>query len=95
MEYIKSSGWCWPTIIYIVSSSIGSILVITNQQNYLRQMKITSDKEKYLYLLKNVIQQVFWTFVLYMLCSRRKHNIAWVVLFAPFIISILLLFFWK
>jgi cell division protein FtsW (lipid II flippase) len=86
MKKTKCSGWCWPTIIYIALSLLGLMLVITNQQHYLREMKITSDEEKYKYLFKNVIQQLFWTFVLFMLCSRCKHNIAWFILFAPFII---------
>jgi cell division protein FtsW (lipid II flippase) len=91
MKNTKCSGWCWPTIIYIALSLLGLMLVITNQQHYLREMKMTSDEEKYNYLFKNVIQQLFWTFVLFMLCSRCKHNIAWFILFLPFVFMLVII----
>jgi cell division protein FtsW (lipid II flippase) len=80
------SGWCWPTIIYITLSLFGLVLVVINDQRFMHKITFSSEQEKYKYIFKNLIQQLFWTFVLFMLCSRCKHNIAWGFLFLPVIV---------
>jgi hypothetical protein len=85
MNTKSCSGWCWPTIIYMALAFLGLILVTINQQP---GIVFSSDEDKYKYLFKSLVQILFWTFLLFMLCSKCKYTIAWGILFLPFVLML-------
>lgn len=80
------SGWCGPTIIYAILATISTVLAFIHPD-------LKSHQERGVVLLANVINGLFWTGVLYLLCSYCYEGFAWVLLLIPFMIAFLMLLF--
>ena len=73
----KCEGWCVPAIIYVVLSIIGIIM------NLMSAGLPTA--------AVNVIIVIFWTAILYWLCSICRSGWAWFLLLLPFLFAIIVI----
>jgi hypothetical protein len=80
----KCSGWCPPTVIYIVLAVTSTIisLFVTNHYDNLQNQ----GANKVLYAIIHLVGFSFWTWVLYWLCSNCHQTAAWVVLLFPILL---------
>lgn len=77
----EHSGWCLPLIVYIVLSVLSIIFMLLNNRNQ---------------TIVNIIFSLIWIFawglLIWWLCKRGHTGWAWVVVFLPLIIFIILAF---
>ncbi len=85
----KCSGWCPPTIIYVVLAVTSTIisLFVTNHYDNLKNQ----GANKVLYAIIHLVGISFWTWVLYWLCSNCHGTAAWFVLLFPIIMFFVLI----
>lgn len=88
---MKCQGWCLPAVIYAVLAAISLFLALLQDLSHLDQNDAM--KVKFATFIFHVIWAVFWTWLLYWLCSTCNETWAWVVLFLPFFIGLAVLAF--
>lgn len=79
-----ASETCYPAVIYFVLAIIGVAL------NFLRQQFSISNL-----IWSTSVQILFvalWTYLLYWLCRKCMSGVAWIVLLAPFILGLIMVF---
>ncbi len=79
-----TSETCYPAIIYATLAVIGILL------NFLRQQFSISNL-----IWSTSVQILFvalWTYLLYWLCRKCMSGVAWIVLLAPFILGLIMVF---
>ncbi len=81
---MKCEGWCLPAIIYVVLAIISLLIVFMDDyvDSYNIKMSIT---------VFHIIWAIFWTCILYMLCSYCHQDWAWIGLMIPFIFGLYIL----
>ena len=72
----KESGWCAPLIIYLIINVIGLVAMA-------RQ---TSEKNRAKTIATSLLWTLFWSFVMYTLCSNCKQGWAWLLLILPILL---------
>ena len=84
---MQCSGWCPPTLIYVVLAIASTIisLFVTNHYDNLKNQ----GANKVLYAIIHLVVVSFWTWVLYWLCSNCHSNAAWFVLLFPNILFVI------
>ena len=88
---MKCEGWCLPAVIYIVLAVISLILALLRDLTHLE--KAQADQVRLITLLFHVGWVIIWTCVLYWLCANCHQGWAWVILFLPFFIGLVVLVF--
>ena len=79
----QSDGWCTPTVIYLMIGVLGIIF-----------SGFTGRYERApLLMLGEVIHTIFWTALLYWLCSIGYSGVSWFILLVPIIFIFLLVVF--
>jgi hypothetical protein len=81
----RCDGWCTPLYIYLVLAVISLIATV---RTHLQNPKMVSVES----IIMSIIYMVFWTGVIYLLCSTCHENIAWIILLLPLIIMLLIIF---
>ena len=81
----RCDGWCTPLYIYLV---LAVIFLVATVRTHLQNPKIVSVES----IIMSIIHMVFWTGVIYLLCSTCHENIAWIILLLPLIIMLLYIF---
>jgi len=87
----KCQGWCWPAVIYAFLVVVSLVLVLFQDVSLLTEGEVSQMRLASLFF--HVIMGVLWTWLLYWLCSNCHNTAAWVVLFLPFFIGLVLLAF--
>lgn len=86
---------CNPAMFYLVISGISFVLILLQNLNNSNELCVGNMKcnteHKVLVLIVNVLYILFWTFVLDFICKKGYTNIAWFILFFPFVIFFILL----
>ncbi len=86
------SGWCIPTVIYMVLSIISILLqLFQDPPANLDRGEIIGYKVR-VFLIQTIIASL-WTLLMYWVCSNCHENWAWFILLFPFLLGLLLLFF--
>lgn len=84
------NGWCPPTMIYLTLSVATTLLslfgVIKNDE-----LK-NGGKNKIMYVITHGVGIMFWTGILYWLCSNCYYKTSWVVLLTPIILAFVMTF---
>jgi len=86
----KCEGWCWPAIIYVVLAVISLVLSITMDDPFMGTVENTQQM-RVMHTIFHVFMMIFWTAIIYWLCASCHPTWAWVVLFLPFFIGLVLL----
>lgn len=86
---VKCSGWCYPAIIYAILAVISLALTLLQDFSHLGD---NENRFRISVLVFHVLMALFWTGVLYWLCSNCHNVAAWIVLFLPVFIGIATLF---
>ena len=91
------SGWCAPTIIYVVLSIIATIINIDAVSKHPHK-NFLFGKTRYSKEVINIIMAVvhvgiaiLYTYLLYYLCSKGLHFWAWFALIAKLLLGILII----
>lgn len=71
------TGWCLPTVFYVTLATV-SILIRAIRGNYDANIAI---------LVGELIHALFWTFIMYWLCSRGYSLLSWFILLIPLILT--------
>ena len=79
----KNSGWCTPLIIYIVFVVIGIVSTLFTKDTI--DQKISN-------VMLSLVWSGFWGVIMYEMCRRGHRTWAWIILFAPMLITLILLF---
>ncbi len=79
------SGWCMPTIIYIILFSISLVLNLF-QDPYNNEHKNIAFKINL--ISHHLLYGLIFTIIIYLLCKQGYVNTAWVVLLLPLILFI-------
>jgi len=84
------NGWCPPTVIYLTLSVTTTVLslfgVIKNDE-----LK-NGGKNKRWYAITHGVGIMFWTGILYWLCSNCYYKTSWAVLLTPIILAFVMTF---
>ena len=86
----KCVGWCPPAIIYAVLAVISLVLSITMEDPFMGTVENTREM-RIVHTIFHAFMLVFWTGVIYYLCSTCHQYWAWAVLLFPLIVGIVLL----
>jgi len=71
------SGWCLPTVIYVTLATV-SVLVRAISGRYGANLAI---------LAGELFHALFWTAIMYWLCSRGYSVLSWFILLIPLILT--------
>lgn len=74
---VTYTGWCLPTVIYVTLATV-SILI--------RALKGSYDATSTV-LVAELIHALFWTAIMYWLCSRGYSVLSWFILLIPLILT--------
>jgi len=85
-------GYCYPAIIYAFLAIVSLVLAITMEDPFMGTMENTQQMRA-VHTVFHVFMLIFWTWFIYWLCSHCYINAAWMVLFLPFFIGLVILAF--
>ena len=83
------NGWCWPAIIYVafvMFSLVATLLRDTTgmDEGSVKRFRVGS-------FIFHIVMAIFWTWLIYWLCSNCYNTTAWVILFLPFFVGLFFL----
>ena len=86
---------CSPALFYFVISIVGLLIVAfqnmgNNHELMLGSTMLNVQNNPVIFIVK-LVYILFWTWILNLICKDGHSGISWVLLFLPFILSVLLL----
>lgn len=84
----KCYGWCYPAVIYAILAIISLAMTLLQDFSHLGE---NENKFRISIFVFHTLMALFWTWVLYWLCSNCHNVAAWIVLFLPVFIGIVTL----
>lgn len=81
----ENSGWCMPTIIYVILFSI-TLIINLFQDPYNNENKNIAFKINM--ISHHLLYGLIFTIIIYLLCKQGYKNTAWIVLLLPLILFI-------
>ncbi len=88
---MKCEGWCLPAIIYVVLAVISLLLALLG--DFTQYSEDDAYKARLAIFIFHFVWVIFWTWILYSLCSYCHEGWAWFILLLPFIIGLAVLAF--
>ena len=79
------NGWCLPTVIYLTLAIIGILM---------RALNGSYDMSSSI-LVGEVLHTLFWTAIMYWLCSRGYSGLSWFILLIPLILTTVFILFFE
>jgi hypothetical protein len=86
---------CSPALFYFVISIVGLLIVAfqnmgNNHELMLGSTMLNVQNNPVIFIVK-LVYILFWTWILNLICKDGHSGISWVLVFLPFILSVLLL----
>jgi hypothetical protein len=86
---------CSPALFYFVVSIVGLLIVAlqnmgNNHELMLGSTMLNVQNNPVIFIVK-LVYILFWTWILNLICKDGHSGISWVLVFLPFILSVLLL----
>ena len=86
---------CSPALFYFVISIVGLLIVAfqnmgNNHELMLGSTMLNVQNNPVIFIVK-LLYILFWTWILNLICKDGHSGISWVLVFLPFILSVLLL----
>lgn len=81
----ERSGWCMPTIIYVILFSI-TLIINLFQDPYNNENKNIAFKINL--ISHHLLYGLIFTIIIYLLCKQGYNNTAWIVLLLPLVLFI-------
>jgi hypothetical protein len=86
---------CSPALFYFVVSIVGLLIVAlqnmgNNHEFMLGSTMLNVQNNPVIFIVK-LVYILFWTWILNLICKDGHSGISWVLVFLPFILSVLLL----
>ena len=79
------NGWCPPTMIYLTLSVVTTLLSLFGVTKH--DKLHNGGQNKITYIVSHGLGIIFWTSILYWLCSNCYYKASWVVLLTPIILA--------
>ena len=79
------NGWCPPTMIYLTLSVVTTLLSLFGVTKH--DKLHNGGQNKITYIVSHGLGIIFWTSILYWLCSNCYYKASWAVLLTPIILA--------
>jgi len=84
----KCDGWCWPAVIYVTLAAVSLLLTLMQDLSHLGEHE---GNFRIAVVVFHVLMALFWTWVLYWLCTNCQNVAAWIILFLPVFVGLVAL----